>query len=268
MGRAVALGRFPGRAAGDPLVDLDLPQDRRSGRRGAAAGRPGRVDQGADRQTGRGRASRTTSRPIATRRRGCACGAAPRSSAAISRRCCRGSTGRSQRPGRASCEPASNLRDRQCGRARKDTPMPKVLISDALSPAAVAVFESRGIEADVSTGLSRERADRRSIAGYDGLAVRSATKVTARVLDAGARPQGGRPRRHRRRQHRPRRRHRARRRGDEHAVRQLGHHRRAHHRDDAGAGPPAARRRPLDPRAASGRSRASWAWSWPARCWG
>jgi D-3-phosphoglycerate dehydrogenase len=62
-------------------------------------------------------------------------------------------------------------------------PMPKVLISDALSPAAVAVFESRGIEVDVNTGLS-ESGLIEAIAGYDGLAVRSATKVTARVLDA------------------------------------------------------------------------------------
>ncbi|MGH6917894.1 MAG: hydroxyacid dehydrogenase, partial [Geminicoccaceae bacterium] len=61
--------------------------------------------------------------------------------------------------------------------------MPKVLISDALSPAAVAVFESRGLEVDVNTGLS-ERELIEAIAGYDGLAVRSATKVTAQVLDA------------------------------------------------------------------------------------
>ena len=61
--------------------------------------------------------------------------------------------------------------------------MPKVLISDALSPAAVAVFESRGIEADVKTGLSEDELVE-AIGGYDGLAVRSATKVTARVLDA------------------------------------------------------------------------------------
>jgi D-3-phosphoglycerate dehydrogenase len=66
---------------------------------------------------------------------------------------------------------------------KRITPMPKVLISDALSPAAVAVFESRGIEADVNTGLSESELIE-AIAGYDGLVVRSATKVTARVLDA------------------------------------------------------------------------------------
>jgi D-3-phosphoglycerate dehydrogenase / 2-oxoglutarate reductase len=62
--------------------------------------------------------------------------------------------------------------------------MAKVLISDALSPAAVAAFEARGIEVDVNTGLS-ESGLIEVIAGYDGLAVRSATRVTARVLEAG-----------------------------------------------------------------------------------
>ena len=34
--------------------------------------------------------------------------------------------------------------------------MPKVLIADKLSPAAVAIFKERGVEADVKTGLSKE----------------------------------------------------------------------------------------------------------------
>jgi D-3-phosphoglycerate dehydrogenase len=60
--------------------------------------------------------------------------------------------------------------------------MPKVLISDKLSPAAIAIFKDRGIEVDVKTGLSP--ADLRAIiAGYDGLAIRSATKVTRELLD-------------------------------------------------------------------------------------
>jgi len=59
----------------------------------------------------------------------------------------------------------------------------KVLISDKLSPAAIAIFRARGIEADVRTGLSP--ADLRGIiADYDGLAIRSATKVTKELLDA------------------------------------------------------------------------------------
>ena len=59
----------------------------------------------------------------------------------------------------------------------------KVLISDKLSAAAVDIFRARGITADVKTGLSP--ADLRGIIGaYDGLAVRSATKVTRELLDA------------------------------------------------------------------------------------
>ena len=64
--------------------------------------------------------------------------------------------------------------------------MPKVLISDKLSPAAVEIFRARGIEMDVKTGLSP--AELRAIIGeYDGLAIRSATKVTKEVLDAATR---------------------------------------------------------------------------------
>ncbi|MDE2466108.1 MAG: phosphoglycerate dehydrogenase [Alphaproteobacteria bacterium] len=61
--------------------------------------------------------------------------------------------------------------------------MAKVLISDKLSPAAVAIFKQRGIEADVKTGLSKEELIA-IIGEYDGLAIRSATKVTADVLKA------------------------------------------------------------------------------------
>ena len=34
--------------------------------------------------------------------------------------------------------------------------MPKVLIADKLSPAAVAIFQERGVEADVKTGLPKD----------------------------------------------------------------------------------------------------------------
>ena len=55
--------------------------------------------------------------------------------------------------------------------------MPKVLISDKLSPRAVNIFEERGVEVDVKPGLSPD--DLLAIIGdYDGLAIRSATKVT------------------------------------------------------------------------------------------
>jgi D-3-phosphoglycerate dehydrogenase len=61
--------------------------------------------------------------------------------------------------------------------------MPKVLISDSLSPAAVAIFKERGVEADVKTGLSKEEF-LRVIGDYEGLAIRSSTKVTAEVIAA------------------------------------------------------------------------------------
>jgi D-3-phosphoglycerate dehydrogenase / 2-oxoglutarate reductase len=61
--------------------------------------------------------------------------------------------------------------------------MPKVLISDKLSSAAVDIFRRRGVEADLKPGLSP--AELRAIIGeYDGLAIRSSTKVTRELLDA------------------------------------------------------------------------------------
>jgi len=59
---------------------------------------------------------------------------------------------------------------------------PKVLISDKLSPLAEKVFEERGIEFDVKTDLDKDQLAE-IIGDYDGLAVRSATKVTEKVLE-------------------------------------------------------------------------------------
>jgi D-3-phosphoglycerate dehydrogenase len=59
--------------------------------------------------------------------------------------------------------------------------MPKVLIADKLSPAAVAIFRERGVDADVKTGLTKEELIK-IIDQYDGIAIRSATKLTADVL--------------------------------------------------------------------------------------
>src|SRR5688500_18345873 len=64
--------------------------------------------------------------------------------------------------------------------------MPKVLISDSLSPRAVEIFRERGVEVDVKTGLKPE--ELKAIIGeYDGLAIRSATKVTEDVLATASR---------------------------------------------------------------------------------
>ena len=61
--------------------------------------------------------------------------------------------------------------------------MPKVLIADDLSPRAADIFRARGIEVDVKLGLKPDEL-KEIIGGYDGLAVRSATKVTKPVFDA------------------------------------------------------------------------------------
>jgi D-3-phosphoglycerate dehydrogenase len=63
--------------------------------------------------------------------------------------------------------------------------MPKVLISDKLSPHAATIFADQGIEVDVKPGLSPDEL-KAIIGDYDGLAIRSATKVTADVLEAAS----------------------------------------------------------------------------------
>ena len=61
---------------------------------------------------------------------------------------------------------------------------PRVLISDALSPAAVAIFKERGIDVDFQPNLGKDKDKLAEIIGnYDGLAIRSATKVTAKILE-------------------------------------------------------------------------------------
>jgi D-3-phosphoglycerate dehydrogenase / 2-oxoglutarate reductase len=61
--------------------------------------------------------------------------------------------------------------------------MPKVLISDQMDPNAAEIFRANGIEVDEKPGLTKE--ELKAIIGqYDGLAIRSATKVTADLLEA------------------------------------------------------------------------------------
>jgi D-3-phosphoglycerate dehydrogenase / 2-oxoglutarate reductase len=64
--------------------------------------------------------------------------------------------------------------------------MTRVLIADDLSPRAAEIFRERGIEADVKVGLTPAELES-VIAGYDGLAVRSATKATAKIIAAATR---------------------------------------------------------------------------------
>lgn len=60
---------------------------------------------------------------------------------------------------------------------------PKVLISDKLSARAVDIFKEKGVEVDVKVGMTPDELIA-CIGEYDGLAIRSATKVTADVLKA------------------------------------------------------------------------------------
>ncbi|MEP9379664.1 phosphoglycerate dehydrogenase [Aquabacter sp. CN5-332] len=64
---------------------------------------------------------------------------------------------------------------------------PRVLISDALSPAAVQIFKDRGIEVDFQPALGKDKDKLAEIIGnYDGLAIRSATKVSPKILEKAA----------------------------------------------------------------------------------
>ncbi|MCV2881742.1 phosphoglycerate dehydrogenase [Actibacterium sp. XHP0104] len=62
---------------------------------------------------------------------------------------------------------------------------PKVLISDKLSDAAIQIFKDRGIEVDFRPELGKDKdALAAAIGDYDGLAIRSATKVTEKLLES------------------------------------------------------------------------------------
>src|SRR6266496_85913 len=65
---------------------------------------------------------------------------------------------------------------------------PRVLISDALSPAAVQIFRDRGVEVDFQPKLGADKDKLADVIGdFDGLAIRSATKVTPKVLEQAKR---------------------------------------------------------------------------------
>ncbi|MEZ5713884.1 MAG: phosphoglycerate dehydrogenase [Paracoccaceae bacterium] len=60
---------------------------------------------------------------------------------------------------------------------------PKVLVSDKLSETAVQIFRDRGIEVDFRPELGKDKEKLAEVIGqYDGLAIRSATKVTEAIL--------------------------------------------------------------------------------------
>ena len=65
---------------------------------------------------------------------------------------------------------------------------PKVLVSDALSETAVQIFRDRGVEVDYMPDLGKDKDKLAEIIGnYDGLAIRSATKVTDKLLEKATR---------------------------------------------------------------------------------
>jgi D-3-phosphoglycerate dehydrogenase len=59
----------------------------------------------------------------------------------------------------------------------------KVLVSDNISPKGVNILKKAGLEVAVKTGMTPE-ALKKEIGKYEGLVIRSATKVTAEILDA------------------------------------------------------------------------------------
>ena len=61
----------------------------------------------------------------------------------------------------------------------------KVLISDKMDPRAAAIFRERGIEVNEITGQSPDELAA-IIGSYHGLAIRSSTKVTAKLLEAAS----------------------------------------------------------------------------------
>jgi len=63
--------------------------------------------------------------------------------------------------------------------------MPKVLISDKMSPKAEEIFKARGLDVDYKPGMSPEEL-KACIGEYDGLAIRSATKVTEEIFEAAS----------------------------------------------------------------------------------
>jgi len=62
---------------------------------------------------------------------------------------------------------------------------PRVLVSDELSETAVQIFRDRGVEVDFQPQLGKDKDKLLEIIGnYDGLAIRSATKVTEKIIEA------------------------------------------------------------------------------------
>ena len=76
---------------------------------------------------------------------------------------------------------------------------PRVLVSDELSETAVQIFRDRGVEVDYMPKLGKDKDALAAIIDqYDGLAIRSATKATEKLLSRGHPSEGDWPCGHRR----------------------------------------------------------------------
>ena len=62
----------------------------------------------------------------------------------------------------------------------------RVLISDNLAPVGVEILERAGLEVDIKTGMTPDEI-KAVIGDYDGLVIRSATRVTADLLESAGR---------------------------------------------------------------------------------
>jgi D-3-phosphoglycerate dehydrogenase len=63
--------------------------------------------------------------------------------------------------------------------------MPKVLVSDKLSKTAVQIFKDNGVEVDYLPDLGKDKEKLLEVIGqYDGLAIRSASKITEKIIAA------------------------------------------------------------------------------------
>ena len=70
---------------------------------------------------------------------------------------------------------------------------PRVLVSDKLSEVSLKIFEERGVDVDYQPGLGKTIDELHSVIHkYDGLAVRSATKVTSELLSKAEKSEGHR----------------------------------------------------------------------------
>src|SRR5262249_26052453 len=165
------MDRFPRRGSGDPLPHIGMPEGGRSGGDEASAGGASGFRQGHCRGAREGR------RRLRHRR--------------LSRRAARLAhlvrlDRRARRRRGAHAVARLGLRQWQ-GRAAEGglTVMsPKVLISDALSPAAVQIFKDRGVDVDFQPKLGADKDKLAELIGnFDGLAIRSATKVTPKLME-------------------------------------------------------------------------------------